>query len=61
MATVLSEGLLLGCLGGFVGAGGSWLLVSLGGWSLSAEGISLVFVPAIEVLSLSFWQPPHSV
>jgi putative ABC transport system permease protein len=53
MATVVSEGVILGLVGGGIGAGASWLLLATGGWSLSAEGISLVFMPSMSVLGVA--------
>lgn len=38
---IVAEGLLLGLLGGLIGAAAAWLLVTYGGFALSSEGFSV--------------------
>ena len=54
MVSVLAEGLVLGAIGGCIGIAASWLVLTSGGWSLSAEGLSIVFTPTGQVLGAAF-------
>lgn len=44
-ALVLADGVLLGLAGGLVGVGGAWAALWLGAYSISSEGLSIVFLP----------------
>lgn len=48
---VLAEGLLLGLAGGLVGIAGAAATLHLGGFSLTAEGLSVVFAPDAALLA----------
>ena len=48
---VIVEGMVLGLLGGVVGVGLAYLALHHGGFSISSEGLSLVFDPTIGVIT----------
>lgn len=50
-ALVLTDGILLGLGGGILGVGGAWTALHLGGYSISAEGLSIVFTPAAATMA----------
>ena len=49
---VLAEGLLLSCAGGLIGALAAWAALELGGFSLSSEGLSIVFLAEWSLVGL---------
>jgi putative ABC transport system permease protein len=49
-ALVLTDGVLLGLVGGLLGVAGATTALSIGGYSISSEGLSIVFVPTMSTM-----------
>ena len=52
-ALVLADGVLLGLVGGFVGVGGAWAALWLGAYSISSEGLSIIFLPSAATMFIA--------
>ncbi len=51
---VIVEGILLGAVGGLIGAGGAWTALRIGRFSLATEGVNIEFAATLGVFSVGW-------